>query len=270
MINEVKDFSAYTFANGKFSDWFTSDISFARSAGLMSVYGQTKAAPAVVTEANAVRFPASTRAGVLTRAAMVVTGTGAPNPVLRSVRLIRDIMCEKIELPNLATLPPGALAPLQPDPNLSTRTRYEARTAQMYCAGCHTGINPLGFALGNFSGLGFYENIEPLFNVDGSFAKTTPIDAKVNLKGTLGYDAPSNDATELSGLLAHSPKVKGCFTVELARYILSRDPDQTKEGCRLQSVYSKLSDSSDMSDALQSLAQDLDFRMRRMSAGGTP
>src|SRR5689334_5111844 len=81
MVQETSDFTSYIFSNGSYQDWFTSDISFARTPGLMSVYNQTVAAPASVNAANAVHFAANTRVGLLTRAAMLVSVGGDQNPV---------------------------------------------------------------------------------------------------------------------------------------------------------------------------------------------
>ena len=202
LITEIKDLGDYVSrTNGTFSDLFTTDISFARDPGLMAIYGTTQAAPQVnnMTEINAPRLPAGTRSGLLTRAALLVdaAGAGAENPVKRGIRIRRDIMCLTITPP-----PPGLAGALTPpvfDPTATVRDRYAHQTSAGVCMACHNVINPIGFALSNYNGLGFYQTQEPVFNADGSYAnRTLSVNPVVDLSAITGDNLQSNTPMDLS------------------------------------------------------------------------
>jgi hypothetical protein len=115
----------------------------------------------------------------------ILTVTSYPNrtsPVLRGKWVLENI---------LGTPPP---APPQDVPDIeenqpgeearSLRARLEAHRRNPACASCHRVMDPLGFALENFDGLGQWREKEPGGAIDptGQLADGTPIDGPVALR----------------------------------------------------------------------------------------
>ncbi|MGE4134047.1 MAG: DUF1588 domain-containing protein, partial [Bdellovibrionales bacterium] len=196
MIEEVIELGRYVVATGgSFQDLYTNDISFARNRDLMTIYGQSVAAPAIVTSQNAVHFQPGQRSGLLTRAGFLLSDTQTANPVKRGLHLRRDILCQQTPSPpaNLA----AQIQAVQFEEMATTRTRYEKATAQPVCMGCHASINPVGFSMVNYNPFGKYEISEPIFSLDGADLNTTlPIDASADLSKVLGEDCVSSGPVE--------------------------------------------------------------------------
>ena len=263
IINEAEELGAYiATSGGTFKDIFTTEVSFARGE-LMKVYGVTQAAPTLVTPANAVRLPAGQNPGILTRLAFTATSsTGNKNPVLRGARARRDILCMKTDPPP-PTLPADALHPPPYDVNLTARERYTVKTSPASCISCHAGMNPLGFALSNYNGLGRFELTEPAFNADGTYAsRQLNIDATADLGQVFGGNAFAQSPAQFTALISERREAKTCFTQEYAKYFLNREPTES-EGCRLNKMYTHIIQSKSLNEFMRSLALDPDFRLRK-------
>ncbi len=264
MVREVRELGSYvTRSGGTLKDLFTTEVSFARGAELMKLYGVTTPAPAQVTPANAVLTPPGTRPGLLTRAALLVTGAGNKNPVLRGNHLRQDILCLPTPPPP-GNLPPDALAAPAFNVDLTARERYAQKTSVQPCAGCHSLLNPPGFALSNYNGLGRYETTEPAFNQDGSYAgKQLQVNASADLSASLGAGAVVSGPVELAALVAERPEARQCLTQEYARYFLARELTD-KDGCRLNRLNTVLREGKPLREFMQSLAREKEFRLRRL------
>jgi mono/diheme cytochrome c family protein len=147
----------------------------ARHYGVANVYG---------SHFRRVRVDQDARRGLLGHGS-VLTVTSYPNrtsPVLRGKWVLENI---------LGTPPP---APPQDVPDIeenqpgeearSLRARLEAHRRSPTCASCHRVMDPLGFALENFDGLGQWREKEPGGAIDptGQLADGTPIDGPVALR----------------------------------------------------------------------------------------
>ena len=147
----------------------------ARHYGIPNVYGSHFRRVAVHHDA---------RRGLLGHGS-ILTVTSYPNrtsPVLRGKWVLENI---------LGTPPP---APPQDVPDIqenhpgeearSLRARLEAHRRNPTCASCHRVMDPLGFALENFDGLGQWREKEPGGAIDptGQLANGTTIDGPVALR----------------------------------------------------------------------------------------
>ena len=126
------------------------DFTYA-NAELAALYGITN-----VTSTNLVRVPLPDRrrGGILGMAA-VLTQTSYPlrtSPVLRGKWILEEV------LGTPPPPPPPLVSTLSPDDKtkdgLTFRQRLEEHRKDPNCAGCHSRMDPLGFALENFDAIG--------------------------------------------------------------------------------------------------------------------
>lgn len=266
MIREVEELGSYvTTSGGSFEDLFLSNVSFARSQNLMRVYNQTTAAPAYMNVNNntAVRFPANTRAGILTRAAMLISGSELTNPILRGAHLRKDILCL-----NLGSPPSNALDVFNDTEvphGITTREKTDIKTSAPDCVGCHNLINPLGFGFSNFDSLGRFIQQEPVFSrTQVAIESYIPVTANVDLTALFGNGATAANAVELSRFVAREQSAKVCFAEKLMSFSMNRTVSRTNDGCRLDKIYTNLNDNDPLIDAIRSTALDMEFRVRKI------
>lgn len=199
------------------ADWARAprlDALLTRSEGHVSaltagVYGVTVSG----TAPQKVSFDPAQRAGILTSAAFLGTHahTDGSAPIFRAVAMMRGVLC--VSLPN----PPANVAPL-PTATVSTgRTTRETvdnhiRSGGPACQGCHALINPMGFTLEAYDGVGRFRTMENGFPVDSTGA----------IVGTPGTDQLISGPTQLASVLAASADVHRCFTKQTFRYTFGR------------------------------------------------
>ena len=126
-------------------------------------------------------------------------------PVLsRGAFIRRRFLCQTLPPP-----PPNVGQPPTPQAGVTTRERYQQVTSPTTCAGCHTKINDIGFALENFDTAGRWRTTE----------EGKPIDASGQLVefGT-HPDAKFANARELAQALSQSPDVAACVGGRMASY----------------------------------------------------
>ena len=119
-------------------------------------------------------------------------------------------------LTNLLGIPPTPPPPNVPalkengeGKKLSLRERMEQHRADAVCAGCHKVMDPIGFALENFDGVGQWRTVDDGANIDPS--------------GTLYNGAKVNGPAELRAMLTADPEVfVGVMTEKLLTYALGR------------------------------------------------
>lgn len=131
-------------------------------------------------------------------------------PVRRGAMVRRTLLCQDLPLPsgegvNLV-VPPA-------DPSRTTRERFAAHTQNASCAGCHSMLDPIGFALETFDAVGRYRTTENGLPIDPSGALVNAGDA----------DGAFTDAVGLVSLLAPSRAVAECFERHLVRFALGRE-----------------------------------------------
>jgi hypothetical protein len=100
-----------------------------------------------------------------------------------------------------------------PTADQTNRQRVEVLTGEQPCASCHAAlINPLGFALEQFDGLGQYRETDNGQPVDAS--AIYPID---------GEPVAFVGAVEFAELLASSSEANQCYARRWAEYVYGRD-----------------------------------------------
>lgn len=250
MRDEILKFSEYaTLELGSWQNLLTSRDLFVNER-LAALYG----VPGIAGEAlQLVPGPAS-RPGILTRAGFLAmnANTYETSPVLRGQAILKRFLCGSVPPP-----PPDVETMLpQPTAGQQTREKYEAHVTNPSCAGCHAAMDPLGFALEQYDGIGAYRTLDAGRAVNAS--------GHVNLDG---QDKPFTSMEELAPQLAASPQVGRCAAVQWLRFALGR-PDVAADVYSLQLAYSQFQDrNSDIRELLVALVLTPTFTKRVPSPG---
>ena len=180
----------YTFVNER----------LARHYGMPNIYG---------SRFRRVQVPSEARRGLLGQAS-ILTVTSYPNrtsPVERGKWILTNLLGVPPQPPppNVPTLPEaGADGKV-----LSLRERMEKHRANPVCAGCHRSMDPIGFAMENFDGIGRWRTKED----------QQPIDAT----GTLFTGAKIDGINGLRREILARPDVfVGVLTERMLTYALGR------------------------------------------------
>jgi hypothetical protein len=180
----------YTFVNER----------LARHYGIPNIYG---------SRFRRVPVPDAARRGLLGQAS-ILTVTSYPNrtsPVERGKWILTNLLGVPPQPPppNIPPLPEGGAEGKM----VSLRERMERHRANPVCAGCHRAMDPIGFAMENFDGIGRWRTRE-----DGQ-----PIDAS----GTLFTGATLDGVNGLRQELLRRPDVfVGVLTERMLTYAIGR------------------------------------------------
>jgi hypothetical protein len=180
----------YTFVNER----------LARHYGISGVYG---------SRFRRVQIPDERRRGLLGQAS-ILTVTSYPNrtsPVERGKWILTNLLGVPPQPP------PPNIPPLQESGAdgrvLPLRERMEKHRASPVCAGCHRVMDPIGFAMENFDGIGRWRDKEEGLSIDAS--------------GTLFTGAKVEGVPSLRRELAAHPDVfVGVLTEKMLTYALGR------------------------------------------------
>lgn len=245
----------YTYETpGTYRDVLASNLVFTTSSELAELYGVEPWDGAGDPPA----FSGSERSGLLTRGALLVEGNELTNPIKRGAFVLRSVLCDDVHPPS--DLPAEALALPEPDPDMSTRQRYEAKTASGSCAGCHSQINPFGFVLESFDALGRFRTEERIYDDTGELQNTVSIDPVVDVE--LGDEEFTvTNPVELNDHLAASSLVDDCFARQYFRFSYRRD-ESSGDSCALAGIRDAVAPGGSLKQALRDVALSPSFRQR--------
>lgn len=126
------------------------------------------------------------------------------SPTLRGKYIREEILCQHV-----ASAPADVDTNI-PEPaanqNITTRQRLTDHLVKPQCRSCHLQIDPLGFGLENFDGIGAYRETE----------RTLTIDASGELDGVA-----FKNARELASAIKQSPDAESCLVRQLYRFTTS-------------------------------------------------
>jgi hypothetical protein len=243
--------------DGSFADMLTTDLSFTTDPVLASIYGVE---PWTGTGEH-VRMPTTERSGLLTRAAFLVSGDHKTAPMHRGIHVLRDVMCAGPPPPP-ADLPEDALEPPVFDPDLTTRERYELKTAAGECQACHASFNPIGFAQESYDALGRWRTTEVLIDDDGSPIGELPLDTSVTIPGLVDGAPDVDGPVELMALVVDSGRIDGCFARHYFQYT-HRRKDSVADQCLIDELEEVASETGSVQAVLRTIALQPEFRVRR-------
>lgn len=245
--------------DGSLADLLLTDVSLTDSPHLAQLYGVQPWDGA----GEPPSMPAGQRAGLLTRVAFLLTGNEESHPVHRGAALRERILCEALPQPDPTQLPPGALDQPPVDGQKTTRQRYEEKTADAVCNGCHHAINPIGFVLEGYDAIGRYRTEETIIDsVSGEILATLPLDTAA-APAITGDDTVIADGVALSQQVVDSGKAEPCFAQQYFRATFGRT-ESDEDTCLIETVTTELTDNASIRSALRSIALAATFRTRRV------
>jgi uncharacterized protein DUF1592/uncharacterized protein DUF1588/uncharacterized protein DUF1595/uncharacterized protein DUF1585/uncharacterized protein DUF1587 len=197
----------YTYLNGPLATYY----------GISGVSGN---------EFRKVQLDTSIRMGLLTQGAVMTgtTVTNSTNPVLRGSFVVNKLMCLNISLPS----DPGLLAQVKVPDNVTgttARQRFSAHSSQTVCSGCHSLMDPIGFALENYDAVGQYRTHEGDQLIDAS-GKLPDVDSQPHQTIVGGV--------QLAQQLAESETAQKCFAQHWLEYGYGRTLKGSPEELCLQ------------------------------------
>jgi hypothetical protein len=228
----------YTFVNER----------LARHYGIPNIYG---------SRFRRVQVPDEARRGLLGQAS-ILTVTSYPNrtsPVERGKWILTNLL-------GVPPQPPPPNIPPLPESGsegkaVSLRERMERHRANPVCAGCHRAMDPIGFAMENFDGIGRWRARE-----DGQ-----PIDAS----GTLFTGAKLDGVNGLRQELARRPDVfVGVLTERMLTYAVGRGLEHYDMPAVRRIVRQARADNYRFSSIVLGVARSVPFQMKEHLQGPTP
>lgn len=268
MLQEVRDLTElFTFGKAATaSELLTTDISVTKSADLAHLYGVAPWSGS----GDYPRLPAGTRAGLLQRAALLVSNLEQTNPFHRGATIRRSVLCDPLPQPDPNSLPPGSLDPPAPSTAQTTRQRFQAKVeGKALCQTCHGGFSDIGYVLESFDALGRYRTTEVVFDEKtGSKLAELPIDTSAVAKITASDTAPVANAAELNQRLVASQKVEACLSQRFFEFAARRAVTaDAQDACVVQDLTSALQDPAlGLGGAFQRFAKYSSFFQRKVGA----
>lgn len=252
MLGETARFSDHVIraGDGLLDTLFTASFSFL-DAPLAKLYGVTL--PAGHDPTKPYNLDPAQRSGILTQAGVLAVHSHADqaSPIRRGKLVREHLFCQPLSPP-----PPDAdITPPEPDPNASTRERFEQHRTDPKCAGCHSLIDPLGFGFENYDGIGAFRSMEA----------GKPINASGEIQGT-DVDGTFVGATQLSRKLAASPQVRACLSQHWFNYALGRTKGDA-DACSMNAIAEAFNKSNNIRDLLLTLVTTDAFRYGRFDKG---
>jgi len=227
LTDEAKRFFDYvTFdLGGTFQDLITKPVAFVNK-DLAPVYGLDPSA--FGTDMQLTNLDPNERAGVFTHAGFLgsYSSFDRTSPILRGAFLEKQVLCRTIGAP-----PADALNTPLPSTGSTNRERVDAQTSAAACTGCHHAIvNPPGFALEAYDGIGSWQTNEKSTGA----ALDTTADVAIGAN-TVHVTGP----VDLMAKIAASPEAQACYAQRLVTYAYERDLT-SQDTCTVQNLAMKM------------------------------
>lgn len=233
---------------GKLETLLSADYTFSNQA-LAKVYGTSATGNTV----SKTMLDTSQRLGLLMEPSFL-TLTGSPdgsNPVKRGKAIYTKLLC------GVLPPPPPNVPPAKPATAGGTTRQRFAEHSQNECArGCHTLMDPLGFAFEHYDGIGRY--------------RTMDNDQPVDSTGTIaldGIDHTFADAIQLTKILSTSDTVRSCFAKQWFRFAVGREETDGDAPSLAAIATAFATNQFDMRDLAPAIAASRSFRYRSLAAG---
>jgi hypothetical protein len=265
MVQELRDLTELFVwkRKGTMAELLASDLSVTRAPALARLYR-------VAPWSGSGDYPhlPDGRAGLLQRAALLVSSLETTNPFHRGAFLRRTLLCDDLPQPDPAALPPGSLDPPPPSAAETTRQRFARKTESPLCQGCHARFNDLGYVLEAFDGLGRARSSEKVFDEkNGMVLAELPVDATAVARIDTGDDRPVAGPAELNRRIVESQKVQSCLATNYFRYVFRREQagGMTLDACLLQDLTAALARPGvGLDDVFKRIALAPAFRQRKV------
>jgi hypothetical protein len=257
MIQDVLASARSTAENsGSVSDFLNDRHSYASDDYLARIY----AAPVWSGDGPAPLFGSAKRAGLLTRAALLATGTVATRPIHKGYLVRNALLCQQVGAPpaNADVTPPVSSG------NMTTRDAVTQKTSGGVCGACHlTRINPAGFLTENFDALGRERTEERVFDAQGNVVASFPIDTQAVPEIWPGDARSMSDAVALTQAIDEARLFHSCLALHYFRFSQRRYESLPSDGCVLASIEAKARAGAPLTEVLKTFALAPTFKTRR-------
>jgi hypothetical protein len=232
------------------NELFDAEYTFATEA-LAAAYGLESAGPGLQRYDLA---DVPQRHGLLTQGAVLSWEDGTASMVQRGLFVLREVVCAGV------APPPAGVNDTPPDPEPGKSKRYyaEQRMATNPCGGCHTQIDPIGFAFEQYDGAGVWMQTD-------AFGNELRSDGELY---TQFHDHLAfADAAELGQILASDARVADCLLLKVAQFSLGRRL-AVSDGCTLAAVRDAVEDDGlGYQGLLEALVEQDSFAQIRIDEG---
>lgn len=241
-------FQSFLAPGQKVPDFLDSNFTFVNQA-LATYYGL----PNPPSGADFVRVtldPSTHRVGVLGQGS-VLTVTSFPtrtSPAHRGKYVLSQMACDP------AGIPPPGVPPIENETfKGSMRQRMEAHATHQPCAGCHVPkLDPIGFSMENWDGIGLYRTMDGPYPVD-----TT---------GLSLYGQTITDIASLQAAIKSSGKFVPCFALQFLSYAIGQEAVQPADGQTMSALLTSVAPGGySLRDIIHAFAKSKAFTTR---AGG--
>lgn len=270
LIDEVYDYFDYLIweQQGGFEELMTSSLVFPRDPALANIYG-TKQWDGKYDLTSLIYASPNERAGILTRAQFLYSGSNSTRPILRGVHTYREFFCKDLSLPPDNTTPKGVV--LTDDMKDLEIVRATTEVSGTSCVGCHQRIiNPIASAFDSFDSFGKFRSNERVFHpeksaLEGQVLAIKPVQSKTSINILPFLSSEIESAVDLSHDLAKNPNAKACFTSKLWNFAMKDNMQVEENPCAIQSIYSTLATTNgSIIDALRTIATQPEFTKRKL------
>lgn len=227
---------------GSLGDLLATPLSVTQSPQLAELYG----VEAWDGEGEFPRFDQQQRAGLLQRAALLVSNLEQTNPFHRGALIRRSILCDSLLQPDTVDLPPGSLDLPPVDMAQTTRERFGAKVeGNGLCETCHQVFSDIGYVLESYDALGRFRTTELVFDEQsGELLAELPIDTQGSVAIVTLSDPPVADAGELNQAIIDSGKVEACLAQNYLSFVARRAQEAASiDACVIQDLSEMLSES---------------------------
>ncbi len=196
------------------------------------------------------------RGGLLTTGT-VLTVTSQPNrtsPVRRGKWVLDQVLCQP------PPPPPPNVPPIPSDGMVTGATLRQLtemhRDKNSVCSGCHIQMDPIGYAMEHYDGVGHWRDTD----------NGQPIDATGQLPNGASFDG----AQQLAGVLKNDPRFAQCLSRKVLTYALGRELTMDDE-CAVQALTdSQALKGYRLKELAVSVVKSPAFRNRRPAKAVTP
>lgn len=204
--------------DGTVKSLLAADYSFV-DRRLGTLYGVAGASSLSETTVSKVKLPPE-RAGILNQAAFLATYSHNvdSSPVKRGKFVRTKLLCQPLPPPpaNLVVTPPAL------NTKMTTRQRVFAHSSNGACWSCHRLMDPIGYGMEDFDGIGKYRTTE----------NGLPVDAQGEINEARDMEPSFRGGADLARKLAASQEVSDCVTKQMFRYGLGR-AETPEDSCSL-------------------------------------
>ena len=234
--------------DGMLSTLMSASYTLSEDPDLLALYGVTL--PGGHVAGDPIDLPADQRGGLLTQASVLTkhAHVNQTSPVHRGKLVRENFFCQPLQPP-----PPNVdNSPPTPDPNATTRERFEQHRADPSCSGCHNLIDPLGFAFEHYDGIGAWRELEA----------GAPVDASGEIIGT-DVDRVIDGVLDMNVALGESELVQQCVARQWFRFALGRN-DSLDDQCSTDTLDASFAASGgDIREVIKALVLSHAFRHRK-------